>query len=257
LIFSKTILSLSVLSSCQSSKNTITNANKPQENFLVEGEFSILDSDNLGNIYLVNEDNELLQYNSNYKLLYKFSVNTLGDIGSIDVSNPQKILVYYPDFQFIVFVDNTLSEIKRLNLERMNFWDVQGVALSNDNLIWIYDPVNYRLLKIDEAGNIKISSKQIFAEKSSVYLYTNSELMIFDLFGQLIKEMKIENEKLQFLDTQLMILNDNELRLKDLLLTSFEQSNDGFYSNKNLKVIDFTILEKDLFLLIEGGLIKK
>jgi len=261
-------ISFSLLSSCQSSKS-VTSNKQTSINYLVDGAFSILDSDNLGNLYLVNEDNELLQYDSDLNPLYEFSVNTLGDIGSIDVSNPQKILIYYPDFQFIVFVDNTLSEIKRLNLENMNFWDVQGVALSNDNLIWIYDPINYRLIKIDEAGNIKLSSNesffgelgdvfrpQVYAQNSSVYLYNNKEFMIFDLFGQHIKTIQIDNEKVQFLDSQIMVLSENELNIVELGLTRFEDVDNKYYSNSDIDIVDFTISEKTLYLLSEGGVLR-
>ena len=238
--------------------------------YSIKGDFNIIETDNLGKIYLVSDNNELLQYDQDYNLLYKFSVNTLGSISSIDVSNPQKILIYYPDFQFIVFVDNTLSEIKRLNLESMGFWDIQGVGLSNDNLIWIYDPVNYKMIKIEESGKVRLSSNEaffgdlddifapkVYAEDSNVFLYSESEVMLFDLFGQHLKTMPVPNQALQFFENQIVALENNKLKLIPIKLETFGTENDIYFESENINIKDFSIREKTLYLLDNQGVIVK
>jgi len=258
-----------VVSSCQT-KKSIPSANTNDELYIIKGDFTILETDNLGYIYVVTANNELRQYDKNYKLLYEFSVNTLGEISSIDVSNPQKILVYYPDFQFIVFVDNTLSEIKRLNLESLGFWDIQGVALSNDNLIWIYDPVNYRLIKIEESGKVRLSSNesyfgelddvfspQVNAEDNNVYLYSHAELMLFDIFGQHLKTMQLPNEKIQFFENQLIVLDNQKLKIIQLKLEAFDEADNTFLNLTDMGILDFSIHENSTFLLDGNGVFNR
>lgn len=262
------MLLCSIVSSCQTTKSA-ADAISNNYNYVIKGKYTILETDNLGYIYVVTEDNELLQFDKNYKLLYQFSVNTLGEISSIDVSNPQKILIYYPDFQFILFVDNTLSEIKRLNLETLGFWDIQGVALSNDNLIWIYDPVNYRLIKIEESGKIRLTSNesyfgelddvfspQVYAEDNSVYLYSNAELMLYDIFGQHLKTIALPNEQIQFFDNQLIVLDNNKLKIIPLKLQTFDETDNLFLDLENMGVIDFSIHENSVFVLDAKGVRK-
>jgi len=253
--------------SCQSSKRIAEPAIK--DDHLVKGDFSIIKTDKLGFIYLVSEDNEILKYDSKLNLTYKFSVNTLGEISSIDISNPQKVLVYYPDYQNIVFLDTTLSEIERLNLENLNFWDIQGVALSTDNLIWIYDPINYRLIKIDYSGNVIISSNEsffgegeealnqkIYALENHVYLYSDNELLVFDIFGQKLQTIKINNQTIQFIRKQYAVLNNNEIKLGNLNISFIEKKESTLYAAQDRNIKDFSLLDNVLYLIDEGGLFK-
>ncbi|HLI92121.1 MAG TPA: hypothetical protein VKU83_00860, partial [Puia sp.] len=55
--------------------------------------------DNLGNIYVINRDNQLKKLSPRGDSLAVFNdVIRYGKVASIDVTNPLKILVYYRDF---------------------------------------------------------------------------------------------------------------------------------------------------------------
>ena len=64
-----------------------------------------LAADNLGNGY-VYDLNTIIKYSPNGDSIGTYSNNRLGNITSIDVTNPYKILVFYADYSIIVFLDN-------------------------------------------------------------------------------------------------------------------------------------------------------
>lgn len=223
--------------------------------YMIKGSFTSMNIDKLGNIYFINKKNEILKYDDNYTLLFRNSYNTQGRISHIDVSNPQKILVYFSDFQRILFLDNTLSEIKFLNLESLGYWNIQAVAPSVDNLIWIYDPVNFKLVKINDIGKVLLSSNelysggiqgtsepQIMARDDRVYLYTDEEIMVFNIFGELLKRVSLSNNGVQYLQSDIIYSDKNELKLRniktefltdaDRVVHRYEEGVSCFYLNK-------------------------
>ena len=64
--------------------------------------------DNIGNLYTVNGE-ELLKYLPSGKFFTRYSNLKLGNISSVDATNPLKLFLYYRDFQQIVFLDDQLS----------------------------------------------------------------------------------------------------------------------------------------------------
>jgi len=231
------------MASCQGTKNVAdTYVESNPLDYHITGRYSRMDIDKLGNIYLVDSKNKIHKYNSTFELLFSNSYNTLGRISHIDVSNPQKIIVYFSDFQNLLFLDNTLSEISILNLEPLGYWNIQAVAPSVDNLVWIYDPVNFRLVKIDESGNVLLNSNELYsggiagndipkitARDDRIYLYTESQFMVFNIFGELIKTVDLENDGLQYLQSKLIYRQDKVLKIRDLKTEFLVDSDDTIY----------------------------
>lgn len=218
----------STLSSCQTKKTLVPGQspaiqNAIAQNYIIEGDYKILEVDKLGYTYLVSTNNEILKLKSK-EILFRFSSKRLGNITQLDVTNPQKILAYFGDYYLILFLDNTLSEIKKLDLEALGLWDVQSVSLSRDNFIWIYDPVNVKLLKIDQNGQAALSSNELYAYgfddftprimvgDQVVYLYDDKEVKVFDEYGTWIKSYPIENSELQVMEGQIIFQNGAELK---------------------------------------------
>lgn len=274
-LYSILLLSCSIsFVSCQTTKDKRLSEYESEittnNNYVVKGNYTQLRVDKLGNIYLLNDRNEIYKYDQNYELLFKNSFNTLGQISHIDVSNPQKLLVYFSDFQFIVFLDNTLSEIKNLSLEELSYWDVQAVGQSVDNLIWIYDPINNKLIKINDLGIVQLSSNELFsdviegnsapvihARGDKVYLYTDKEIMVFNIFGELLKTLMIDNQGIQFLDSHLLYNDGHKLAVRNTKLITMEDSDQeiinskeeilSFYIDKSYQV--FTLDNQGLYMI--------
>lgn len=216
--------------SCNSTQSQLLAQNGVSDDidYLIKGEFDLFRKDNLGGFYLVKDRYKLLKYDSEFNLLFENSFLKYGQISHIDVSNPQKLLVYFNDYQVVQFLDNTLSEIKQLDLEDLGYWNVQAVGLSNDNFIWIYDPVNFQIIKINDLGTVLLKSNElyegsinanenyrIFALENEVYMYSKSEVFVFNFFGELKTREKIANSKIQFLSDQWLIMNSDVLRVQE------------------------------------------
>lgn len=212
------------LSSCQTKKTLATDTVASSiNNYLIQGDYKILEVDKLGYTYLVNSANEIIKLKGK-EILFRFSSKRLGNVTQLDVTNPQKILVYFGDYYQILFLDNTLSEIMKLDLEGMGYWDVQSVALSRDNFIWIYDPVNVKLLKINQNGESVLSSNELYAygfEDFSprikvgdqvVYLYDDTEVKVFDEYGTWLKKYAIENKGIQVTDEEIIFMGAGKLK---------------------------------------------
>ena len=263
------ICSISAVS-CQSTKDNRLSDDTQTiaiENYVINGKYTQLNVDKLGNVYLLNDKNEIFKYDQNYKLLFKNSFNTRGEISHVDVSNPQKLLVYFSDFQFILFLDNTLSEIKDLNLENLSFWNVQAVGQSVDNLIWIYDPVNHKLIKINDSGVTQLSSNELFSDviegnvppkiisrSDRVYLYTDQEIMVFNIFGELLKTHMIDNNGIQFLESHLIYNTGKKLKARKTKLITMVDSDPSIIEIQE-DILDF-YLDKSyqVFTLDTNGL---
>lgn len=116
--------------------------------------FEDLALDGLGNLFTLSPDGEIRRYNEQGKLLYRFSEVRLGRVGSMDVSNPLRVLVYYPEFLTVVLLTNTLAISGELDLRPLGFNRVRAAGLARDGRIWLYDEANFQLVKIDERGQV-------------------------------------------------------------------------------------------------------
>jgi len=164
------------------------------------GSFSYFTIDNLDNIYLLTTGNQLKKININGDSLGVYNdVRTYGQLVSVDVSNPLKILLYYRDFSSIVELDRLLGVLNTVNLRTQNIFSVRAVATSYDNNIWLFDEGDRELKKIDDNGNVLLatvdfgllfdsvpSPARIIDRDGYVYLYDpNKGFYIFDYYGSL------------------------------------------------------------------------
>lgn len=172
---------------------------------LIPGRYSYFTTDKLKRIYAVNAANELIQFDSNGKELFRYNNNTLGELAYIDTSNPFNLLLFYPEFQTIITLDRTLNPIAELNLLTTEVGDAAAVALSNDNQLWVYDVASLQLKKLNAKGEVLLSSgdlslglpsppkpQQIVASADRVYLNDPTlGLIIFNNFGQYLQMVPI------------------------------------------------------------------
>lgn len=158
------------------------------------------DVDNLGNIYVINKDNQLKKLGPRGDSLAVFNdVSRYGKIASIDVTNPLKILVYYRDFATITELDRFLNVINTIDLRARNILQATAVGLAYDNNIWLFDELDARLKRIADDGTLVDQStdfRQIFDTVPDperlldrgglVYLYDTARgVYIFDHYGTL------------------------------------------------------------------------
>lgn len=163
-----------------------------------EAQVQVLSSDKLKQIYFVSPRQVLYKCNEQGKVLFEFSNRYLGTLGKIDVSDPFDILLYYPDYQTLLFLDRTLNVTADVHLKAEQFPLPTLVALSRDRQVWIYDAGLNTLNRMDRQGNIKSSSQdlslllgrrfspnQLVCNERGVYLVDPEQgVLSFDLFAQ-------------------------------------------------------------------------
>jgi hypothetical protein len=176
---------------------------------VIKATYSSFTADNLGNIYTIYED-ELLKFLPSGKSFARYSNLKLGAITTVDVTNPLKILVYYRDFQQIVFLDNQLSvNSDPVSLEKLGYEQTELVCAGSNNSFWIYNKQNNELIRFNESSK-KIAStgnlKQVmqadiaptFMLEHNNYLYLNSPetgIYVFDIFGAFSKIIALRELK--------------------------------------------------------------
>jgi hypothetical protein len=120
----------------------------------------LADIDNLGRIYVVDEKNTIINFRPDFTEMYRYANNRKGQISSVDLTNPLKVVVFYDDFNHLKIFDNTLTLISELDLGD-TFADVTAAAASNDGNLWIYDPVQFKIMKISENGKIMMETTNV------------------------------------------------------------------------------------------------
>lgn len=174
---------------------------------VIKAKTNFFTTDNLGNIYAVNDD-ELVKYLPGGKFFARYSNLKLGNITYVDATNPLKIILYYKDFQQIVFIDNQLSvNSDQVSLESLGYEQTDLVCASNNNSFWIYNKQNNELLRFNENSQ-KIAStgnlKQVLQtnitpnlmKELNGFLYLNSPengIFVFDMFGAFSKIIAVKH----------------------------------------------------------------
>jgi hypothetical protein len=183
--------------------------NDQPKRLVITTKLNYFSTDNIGNVYTVKED-ELIKYLANGKLFARYSNLKLGSITTVDATNPLKLLLYYRDFQQIVFLDNQLTaNSEPISLETLGYEQTDLVCAGANNSFWIYNKQNNELLRFDETskkiastGNLKqilqADLKPNFMREHNGYLFLNSPetgIYVFDIFGTFSKIISLKNLK--------------------------------------------------------------
>lgn len=184
----------------------VSNDTKP---IVLKAKQNFFTGDNFGNAYLVNGD-ELVKYLASGKFFARYSNLKLGSITLVDATNPLKLLLYYHDFQQIVFLDNQLSKNSdEVSLEKLGYEQTELVCAGANNSFWIYNKQNNELIRFDEnskktasTGNLKqILQSDItpdFMAEHNGKLYLNcpgTGIYVFDIFGAFSKIIALKQLK--------------------------------------------------------------
>ncbi|MBS1598187.1 MAG: hypothetical protein JST75_08175 [Bacteroidetes bacterium] len=171
----------------------------------IRGDIVDFSVDNLGNIYLLSSDNQLKKIGPKGDSLAVYNdVRRYGNIYSMDVTNPLKILLFYKEFGTIVMVDRFLSVVNTIDLRSLNIFQVKAVGLAYDNNVWIYDDLEAKLKRIRDDGSLVSATTDIrqfvdvvpdpvfIADQSGlVYLYDTAKgVYIFDHYGAFQKQLQ-------------------------------------------------------------------
>jgi len=234
---------------------------------IIPGNYTNFYIDNLNNIYLINSDNQVKKLDDKYDSAGVFNdVRRYGDIYSVDVSNPLKIIVYYKDFSTILVLDRFFNTLNTIDLRKYGILQAKAVAQSYDNNYWLFDELDSKIKKLDDNGNVLLESSDfriLFSEQydpsriidndGMLYLYDiKNGWLIFDYYGGLKQRVQVTGWKnVQVSDKHLFGHDDQYLYFSDPGALSIQQ----LKPNINLaSVIKMQKLANKFFVLTKEGL---
>lgn len=194
--------------------------------YKVDGEIMCVDK--LGNMFTGNKD-VLLKYNKEGVKLNSYSNKLLGEVTFLDVTNPLRYLAYYQHQGRVLFLDNTLSVHNEVVLEHYGFDQTLLACSSNNNSFWLYDALEFRLVRLNEqinivqnSGNIiqlighQLQPNYLIEANDKVYLNDpNYGVFVFDIYGSYIKKIPLLGLN------KYQIINDNLIYFTDSTLVKF------------------------------------
>lgn len=177
---------------------------------LIPGEFISAEVDVLGNMYLLTTSYQLQKISPTGEKLSVFNdVKKYGNPSLINVRNPLKVIVYYPQFATIVALNQALAVINSINLRNENIFNVRAVATAYDNTLWIFDEQDFKIKKINDQGKVLLESNdmrmmtsdlpaasQLIDAGNQLFLYDSAKgLYRFDYYGAYISLLPIKGWK--------------------------------------------------------------
>ena len=198
-----------------------------------------IQTDRLGNIYVISKTNQLYKYNSDGKLLSTLNYKYLGNITFVDATNPLEIYVFYKELNLVVFLDNNLAYRGEIALSNFNIGQASTIARSFDNGIWIFDLADMQLKKMDKDGSNPQASgniRQYTSANSAVsYLYDNDDkvfmndsangIFVFNVFATYVKTLPIKGcDEIKVINDELFYHQTNTHNLKKYHLKTFQTS---------------------------------
>ncbi|PXX95693.1 hypothetical protein DF185_21590 [Marinifilum breve] len=174
-----------------------TNINTPCDFFEI---------DHMGNVYVVN-GSQLSKYNSEGEQVCNFSDSSLGSISSIDVSDPLRILLFYRDFNQIIYLNNKLSTIgNEIDLYDISDNETEFVCNSQKGGFWMYNSIENQATYITNNGEIAAQTillgsffedaeiVKMFEHNSDLYLlYENKGILQLDQNGQFVRKLSFQD----------------------------------------------------------------
>ncbi len=201
-------------------------------------------TDNLGNLFLVKQDNSIEKYSPSGNRLMVGNYKIYGDITQLDVSNPFEIYAYYGDQQTLLILDNMLNLRSEINMADISTGEVSAAARSFDNGIWYFDASSMKLLKSNKKLATQIQgvpmgtwTKQVWKpthiidnEKNVLVLDSNNGICIFDVFGNYYKnieltgvhDFQVKKSQITYFTDSLLVRYDYKLFKSDTLFQSVQ-----------------------------------
>lgn len=154
--------------------------------------------DNLNNIFLVSPNNQVKKINDKGDSVAVFNdVRRYGNLNTLDISNPLKIMVYYKDFATLAILDRFLNIQNSIDLRKSNILQSTAAAQSYDNNYWVFDALENKLKKINDNGNLLFETvdfrllfdesfqpEEMIDNNGLLYLYNSIQgWIIFDYYG--------------------------------------------------------------------------
>lgn len=220
--------------------------------------------DNLGYLYTA-KGTLLSKFDKDINKISQYDLKSNGEITDLDASNPFRLLVFYKDFNRIIFLDNYLAELRDpILLDDLFIYSTNAVCSSTQGSFRVFDNQNSSVNSYDKDLNLIQTGTNMFSlsenhsvikikeSNNSVYVLFNSgEIVILDKFANFVNKPNWQDIKtFDCIDDKLYLLINSEIYLAD---ENYELTKISNFKIDN--IIDFAITVNRLFILTEKSLI--
>lgn len=135
------------------------------------------------------------------RMLHQFSALQLGELSSVDIVNPLRITLFYESSNTALILDNTLSEIARINFSTIeNFRNVSHVTTASDRRFWIYNTDLQQLEIFDwnmekvitQFPPMKQNALALASNFNFAWVSTEESLFYYNNYGSFLDKMAIK-----------------------------------------------------------------
>ena len=176
----------------------------------IEYPISSFTANNLGELFILNTNNQLKKYNEKGDSIGVFNLVTkYGKLTYVEAQNPWKTILFYEQYATILLLDKYLNMLTNINLRDRSIFKVKAVTISYDNNIWLFDEQENKLKKIDDSGKELFASNdfrnifdtvptpvKLIDADGYLYLYDPTlGLYKFDYYGKFIARLPFLNWK--------------------------------------------------------------
>lgn len=214
--------------------------------------------DNFGDVYYIKERTLFKKSRSE---TFQFKDFQLGAVGKVDLLNPLKVTVFFPDYQTAVILDNNLNEIRRIPFSmEPPFLNVINASTANDNRLWTFNEDTQQLELYNYRDKINYTLSRPIAERyvthqsnfNYCYLLTDKNLRVFNIYGSLLNSIPAKGiQKIALSNDKILVLKNNTLSL----LTE-NLSLETFIKTPELTIKDL-YLSDDFLYIYDGEMIHK
>lgn len=225
----------------------------------MRGDFSSVEVDEQGDVYLVNKGKQLIKVDTNLDTLYVFNEKS-AEVEFVAPQNALKVLIFNKSLNTIQFLDKTLSpSVNELNLDNINIPLVEAVGISRDNNFWLFDQFDQSLKKFDVKMNMISTSGNLLnitglnwsphklkeIENNVFVCDSTNGVMQFDFFGSYVQTINIKlTTNFYFDESYFWFLRNDSLIMYDILLQ--EESK---FSLPEKNVLDFAFYKSQFYFL--------
>ena len=186
-------------------------------------ESTVIDIDNLGNIYNISREGKIVKRDFKGRVIQVNSPTKYGSANLIEAKDPLKPLLFYKDYGRIQILDQKLSIKSEIDLNSLGVFNAASIAYSSENNYWVYDLDQQQLKKysqqfklISESMDLRqildkeLSPIQIQEANNAIYvLDAENGIYIFDQFGKFEKRIPFNDCKYFHVDGDLIYYIDN------------------------------------------------
>lgn len=163
---------------------------------VTKGQCYYAQTDKFENVWVVDKS-EVICFDKQLKKIGTYSNFLLGNPSFVDAMDPFRVIIFFPNSQSIVILNNEVAEIsKQISLREKDIADASAVCRSGKGGFWIFDRTRWEILHFDSGFNLtseKImldmnfsGSKPLFMQENTGILYIafkDKAICRYDQFG--------------------------------------------------------------------------